>query len=90
MKALKYITGLALLLAFSTGCKKDTYEDVSFVETAIAPDQLGVLFEITQDNTGLVTITPNGAGAVSYDIYYGHGGTTPVKVQAAHRFFPGS
>lgn len=82
MKALKYITGLALLLAFSTGCKKETYEDVSFVDTAIAPDQLGVLFEITQDNTGLVTITPNGAGAVSYDVYYGHGGTTPVKVQA--------
>jgi hypothetical protein len=82
MKALKYITGLALLLAFSTGCKKTTYEDVSFVSTAAAPDQLNVLFEITQDNTGLVTITPNGAGAVKYDVYYGHGGTTPVKVLA--------
>ena len=82
MKAIKYISGLALLLAVVTGCKKDTYEDVSFVATAVAPDQLGVLFEITQDNTGLVTITPNGAGAVSYDVYYGHGGATPVKVAA--------
>jgi hypothetical protein len=25
---------------------------------------------VIQDNTGLVTITPNGEGAVSYEIYY--------------------
>ncbi|MBE2230452.1 MAG: hypothetical protein IAE96_07420 [Chitinophagaceae bacterium] len=82
MKAFNYIAALLLLLAFGTGCEKKTYEDLSFLETAAAPDQLGVLFEITQDNTGLVTITPNGAGAVKYDVYYGHGGSTPVSVQA--------
>ncbi|MFN9588793.1 MAG: hypothetical protein ACK56A_00215, partial [Bacteroidota bacterium] len=41
-----------------------------------------VLFEITQDNSGLVTITPNGRGAVSYDVFYGHGTTTAVNVPA--------
>jgi hypothetical protein len=30
----------------------------------------------------LVTITPNGRGAVSYDVFYGHGSTTAVKVPA--------
>ena len=82
MKSLKYFLGLAFLLVLAAGCKKETYDDVSFVDTANSPDQLSVLFEITQDNTGRVTITPNGAGAVSYDIYYGDGTATPAKVQA--------
>lgn len=43
---------------------------------------MSALFEITQDNTGNVTITPNGEGAVSYDVYYGDGTTAPAKVQA--------
>ncbi|MBL0305673.1 MAG: PKD domain-containing protein [Chitinophagaceae bacterium] len=73
---------MAFLLVLAAGCKKETYDDVSFVDTANSPDQLSVLFEITQDNTGRVTITPNGAGAVSYDIYYGDGTATPAKVQA--------
>ena len=82
MKSLKYFLGFAFLLVLAAGCKKETYDDVSFVDTANSPDQLSVLFEITQDNTGRVTITPNGAGAVSYDIYYGDGTATPAKVQA--------
>ena len=82
MKAIKYITALAVLLSMVTACSKTTFEDVSFVGSAAAPDQLSVLFEITQDNSGLVTITPNGAGAVKYDVYYGHGGSTPTTVMA--------
>jgi hypothetical protein len=64
------------------GCKKEVYDDTSFVSSANGPDSLSVLFEITQDNSGLVTITPNGRGAVSYDVFYGHGSTTAVKVPA--------
>jgi hypothetical protein len=82
MKAIKYIAGLAIALSVFTSCKKTTYEDLSLVATAIDPDQLSVLFEITQDNSGLVTITPNGTGAVKYDVYYGHGAATPVVVMA--------
>ncbi|HRG94024.1 MAG TPA: hypothetical protein PLZ10_13800, partial [Chitinophagaceae bacterium] len=73
MKAIKYIAGLAIALSVFTACKKTTYEDLSLVATATDPDQLSVLFEITQDNSGLVTITPNGTGAVKYEVYYGHG-----------------
>ena len=82
MKFLKYFLGLILTLVFITGCKKDTFDDVSLVETGASPDQLSALFEITQDNTGLVTITPNSTGAVSYDIYYGDATTTPAKISA--------
>ena len=82
MKAIKYIAGLAIALSVFTACKKTTYEDLSLVATATDPDQLSVLFEITQDNSGLVTITPNGTGAVKYEVYYGHGAATPVVVMA--------
>ena len=80
MKAIKYFFGITFLLVLATGCKKDTYDDISFIESAALPDKLSALFEITQDNSGLVTITPNGEGAVSYDIYYGDATTVPAKV----------
>ncbi len=82
MKQINYlIAGLfgVLLLA---GCTKVEFTDTSFVDRGEAPSNLSAMFDITQDNTGLVTITPNSVGAVKYDVYYGDGGTTPVKVDA--------
>lgn len=80
MKSIKYLFSLVLLITFALGCKKEVNDDVSFIENAASPDQLSVLFEITQDNSGLVTITPNGNGVATYDVYYGHGGSIPVQV----------
>lgn len=78
MKALKYFFGMVFFLALVTGCKKDVYDDVSLVAGGTVPDKLSALFTITQDNSGLVTITPNGEGAASYDIYYGDGTADPA------------
>jgi hypothetical protein len=50
------------------------------VQTAATSAQLGAMFTITQDNTGLVTITPTGEGVASFEIAYGHGTAGPVKV----------
>ncbi len=80
MKALKYLFGLFLLLAVVAGCKKDKFGDTSFVTGAAAPDKVAALFDITQDNTGRVTITPNGEGGTSYDVYFGDATTDPAKV----------
>ena len=85
MRYMKYITLFFLVATIALGCKKEKYEDTAFVPAANGPDSLSVLFEITQDNSGLVTITPNGEGAVSYDVYYGHGPATPVKVEAGKK-----
>jgi hypothetical protein len=82
MKAIKFIFSFVLLLSIIAGCTKSVNEDVSFVDAAAAPAKLSVLFNITQDNSGLVTITPNGEGAVYYDVYYGHGAATPANVSA--------
>jgi hypothetical protein len=80
MKLLKYFFSIAFLLAVGFSCKKELNEDTAFLATDTAPDKLSALFDITQDNTGLVTITPNGESLAYYDIYYGDATTTPAKV----------
>jgi hypothetical protein len=82
MNALKYILGACCLLLVLGSCKKSVNDDISFVDTAPAPDKLSVMFDITQDNSGLVTITPNGEGAIYYDVYYGDATTIPANVSA--------
>ncbi|WP_462253825.1 hypothetical protein [Ferruginibacter sp.] len=80
MKVLKYFFSIAFLLAVAISCKKELNEDISFLDSDTAPAKLSALFDITQDNTGLVTITPNGEGLAFYEIYYGDAATTPAKV----------
>lgn len=82
MRTIKNIIQLAVLLLVVTGCKPELNDDLSFLNSAATAGKLTALFEITQDNTGNVTITPNGEGAVSFDVYYGDATTTPAKVQA--------
>jgi hypothetical protein len=72
MKNIKFIFGFVCLLAIGVSCTVDGIDDdTSFIDTAVAPTNVAAFYNITQDNTGLVTITPSGEGAVSYDIYYG-------------------
>ncbi len=78
----KFISCAFLFSILILGCKKESFDDTSFTSTDLTPNALGVMFDITQDNTGLITITPNGTSAVSYDIYFGDATTTPAKVQA--------
>jgi hypothetical protein len=72
MKLLKYITPFILLICVAVGCKKDGFsDDTSFATSAPSATNLSVMFDITHDNSGVVTITPNGSGAISYDITFG-------------------
>jgi hypothetical protein len=82
MKALKYLIALALVATFAIGCKKNNFEDVSFAKTINTPSKLSMLFDITQNNTGLVTITPSGEAVASFDIYFGDGTLEPAMVLA--------
>lgn len=94
MNAIKHIFSIAFLLAVIVGCKKDKYTDTAFIKGDATPTKLSVMFNITQDNSGLVTITPNGEGAAVYDVYYGDAGSTPAKVYAGkntqHTYAEGS
>ena len=80
MKALKFLYfGLFACLVLA-GCSKIKNEDVSFIETVTAPAALSAMFDITQDNSGMVTITPSGEGLAYFNVYYGDAVTTPVKI----------
>lgn len=82
MRSLKYFLGVALSVAVIAGCKKEKFTDLSFISGVSAPAKLSVLYNITQDNTGLVTITPLGEGAVTYDVYFGDATAKPTSVAA--------
>jgi hypothetical protein len=83
MNAIKYFLSITLILAVITGCKKEKFDDTSFINNGVTePAKLSVLFNITQDNTGLVTVIPSGEGATIYDVYYGDGTESFVKVNA--------
>ena len=80
MKSIKFLSIALLLGILFAGCTKVKYEDVSFVETATDPAKLSALFDITQDNTGMVTIFPNGEGVAYFNVYFGDGTAAPVKI----------
>ncbi|MDC1324537.1 hypothetical protein N8216_00715 [Flavobacteriaceae bacterium] len=77
MKTLKYI--LSLTLVFCIGCTKDD-SDLSYLDKVAAPTNVSAQFLITQDNTGLVTITPNSDGGTTYNITLGDATEEPVSV----------
>ncbi len=80
MKTNKIIISLFCSLLFLAGCQKDFFNDLSFLDSVTSSAKLSALYDITQDNTGVVTITPNGEGVTYYEVYYGDNTTTPVKV----------
>ena len=75
MKTLKYIFRLSLVLIFFISCTEDE-NDLSFIDNVVAPANVSALFQITQDNTGLVTITPNAESAVSFNVTPGDGASS--------------
>jgi len=82
MKYFKYICFSTLLAAVLGGCKKDHYTDTSFVSGTATVAKPGVMFTVTQDNTGLVTIAPSAEGAVRYDVMPGDTTKTPLSLAA--------
>lgn len=62
-------------------CNKEELGTTDFVDSAQAPANITARYDVTQDNTGTVTITPNSEGAIYYDIYLGDGSTEPVRVK---------
>ena len=79
MKNIQQIIKIFFLLLL-VACTENDLRDVSFVNNIDAPANVAAVYNITQDNTGSVTITPNADGAVSFEIYYGDGTATPAIV----------
>lgn len=79
MKNIKHIIILSLLTLCYLACVSDD-DNANFVDSAQAPSNIGLFFTVTQDNTGLVTITPSGEGATKYDIFFGDATPEPAIV----------
>jgi hypothetical protein len=80
MKTLKYIVSfLSFALIFFISCSDDL-NDANFVDNIQAPANVSAQFLITQDNTGLVTITPNSEGGVSYSVTFGDGSSDAASL----------
>ncbi|MGY5846018.1 PKD domain-containing protein [Salegentibacter sp. HM20] len=63
----------ALFLSFAVfSCQSDDDALIN-LDGIAAPANLGASFQIAQDNSGLVSITPTGEGAVTYTIDFGDG-----------------
>lgn len=78
MKTIKYTFSLCLVLLAVLNCTQD--ESFDYLETIVAPSNVTAIFKATQDNTGLVTITPNSEGAATYNIKFGDDTQEPVQV----------
>lgn len=76
------------------GCEKEKYDDISFVDTIKTPAKISAMYNITQDNSGVVTITPNGEGLAYTLVYFGDATASPANVQAGsnttHKYAEGT
>lgn len=79
MKHIKYIFSF-FLLALTLGCAED--DNLNFLDSAPAPSNISALFTITQDNSGLVTVRPNGDGMTAFRIGFGDGTTEEASVSS--------
>lgn len=83
MKLLKYLFFCCCSIFMLTACEKDQTGDTDFATAGNAPEALSVAFDITQDNTGRVTITPSGTNVSRYEIYFGDGTVAPANLAPA-------
>lgn len=70
MKRIKNISAFVFLVLLASACITDKDELYSF-DYITAPANVSAVFDITQDNTGLVSILPNAEGAQKFKIGFG-------------------
>lgn len=79
MRKIRYILSLCLIALTAWTCADD--EKNVDLNSATEPTGLDIQIQITQDNSGLVTMTPLGEGAVSFDIDFGDDTPVPVSLE---------
>jgi len=67
---MKNILMLMIILAIAVSCTKDE-NDLSALNGVTAPSNVTAIFDITQDNTGLVSIIPGADGVTMYKVTFG-------------------
>lgn len=71
MKIFKLLFAFVFLASVFIACEEDD-NDVSYAfQNISAPTNVVANFAVAQDDTGMVTVTPAGEGASTFDIYFG-------------------
>jgi hypothetical protein len=79
MNVLKNITVVLFILLFAISCKKDI-NNLDELNNVSAPANVSATFDITQDNSGLVTIVPSAEGVTQFLVTFGDvADETPTK-----------
>jgi hypothetical protein len=81
MKKIKTVYRLIIALIIFSACTDDL-RDFSYLENIAPPSNVYAAYQITQDNTGLVTITPSADGATFFDIFFGDGTADSAKLKS--------
>jgi len=80
MKNLKYLLNIFIVSFLIFACVEEVENNIDFVDSIEAPTNVSAMISITQDNTGVVTITPTGEGVVSYSVDFGDGSDSSDSV----------
>jgi hypothetical protein len=82
MKKMKLICSLLFLIVAASSCTKieGIDQDLSFLNS-VNSTNLDKIFDISDDNTGIVTITPIGDGVASFTVNFGHGTGTAASAE---------
>lgn len=91
MTRVNYLYILLLALLF-VGC--DDEDLLPALSDVAAPSELSLTFEVAQDNSGNVTIIPNGRGVTAYTIDFGDGSSETAEIApgeaAVHTYTQGN
>ncbi|MBH12103.1 MAG: PKD domain protein, partial [Leeuwenhoekiella sp.] len=81
MKILRLLIAFLAVAQVFTACEDDVVTNYALQEIS-APTGVAANFAITQDDTGMVTITPVGEGASTFTIDFGVEGEAPQTINA--------
>ncbi|MDU8885663.1 PKD domain-containing protein [Yeosuana sp. MJ-SS3] len=79
MKTFKYLLSCSIVILAFINCSDDD-ANFDYLKSVAPPTNVTAVFQVTQDNTGIVTITPNSDGATKYMVYLGDDTSEPVEV----------
>ncbi|MFH4966212.1 hypothetical protein V8G69_14520 [Gaetbulibacter sp. M235] len=82
MKKINIILSFLVILTTAISCSipDGISQDLTLNKTD-SPTDVASLFDITNDNSGKVTITPSASGAGTYSVYFGDDTSNPALVQ---------
>ena len=79
MKIYNKVFKVCIIILMIVACTDE--RDFGFLDSIPAPTNVSATYNITQDNSGLVTITPTAEGATYFDVHFGDATPAPANIE---------